>query len=428
MAKIQIEPAGSVSLDLAVQGSKSLTNRALIAAALAPGMTKLVNASFSDDSKYLATALNQIGIPVETRDKDDVILVNGGKPLKPDGEFFMGNAGTALRFFTSFVCLGKGQYEIDGEARMRERPIGGLVDALRKLGAEVRYEMSDGCPPLAIKANGLKGGKTVVAGDTSSQFISSVLLSAPGAAGAVEIEVEGEVASKPYIEITLDVMRDMGVAVEREAYRRFRIPAGSKYQSKVFKVEADGASANYFLAMAATTAGKARVRGVGSRSHQGELKFAQILEQMGCTVKMFPEAIEVTGNGPLKGVDVDMNDCPDSVQTLAAVALFAKGVTRVRNVKNLRVKETDRIAAIAAECGKLGASVDQMEDGFALTPPKKVGSAEIDTYKDHRMAMSFAVAAVAAPGIVIKDPDCVSKSFPGFFEQLGTLGIKARRS
>jgi 3-phosphoshikimate 1-carboxyvinyltransferase len=428
MAKIQIEPAGSVSLDLAVQGSKSLTNRALIAAALAPGMTKLVNASFSDDSKYLATALNQIGIPVETRDKDDVILVNGGKPLKSDGEFFMGNAGTALRFFTSFVCLGKGQYEIDGEARMRERPIGGLVEALRKLGAEVRYEMSEGCPPLAIKANGLKGGKTVVAGDTSSQFISSLLLSAPGASGPVEIEVEGEVASKPYIEITLDVMRDLGVPVEREAYRRFRIPAGSRYQSKVYKIEADGASANYFLAMAAVTAGKARVRGVGSRSHQGELKFAAILEQMGCTVKMFPEAIEVTGNGPLKGVDVDMNDCPDSVQTLAAVALFAKGVTRVRNVKNLRVKETDRIAAIAKECAKLGANVDEMEDGFALTPPAKVGSAEIETYKDHRMAMSFAVAAVAAPGILIKDPDCVSKSFPGFFEQLGTLGIKARRS
>src|SRR5436190_9688086 len=415
MAKIQIEPAGSVSLDIAVQGSKSLTSLALIAAALAPGLTMLTNASFSDDSKYLATALNQIGIPVDVRDRDNVILVHGGKPLRADGEFFMGNAGTALRFFTSFVCLGKGQYEIDGEARMRERPIGGLVEALRKLGAEVRYEMSDGCPPLAIKAQGLKGGKTIVAGDTSSQFISSLLLSAPGAAGAVEIEVEGEVASKPYIEITLDVMRDLGVAVEREGYRRFLVPAGSKYQSKVYKIEADAASANYFLAMAAATGGKARVRGVGSRSHQGELKFAAILEQMGCTVKMFPEAIEVTG-GRLKGVDVDMNDCPDSVQTLACVALFATGPTRVRNVKNLRVKETDRIAAIVKECGKLRAQVDATEDGFTLTPPSNVGAAEIDTYKDHRVAMSFAVAAVAVPGIVIRDPECVSKSFPGFFE------------
>ena len=426
MARIQIDPPGAVSLDVAVQGSKSLTNRALIAAALAPGTTKLTNASFSDDSKFLATALNQIGIPVDVRDRDSLILVHGGKPRKPDGEFFMGNAGTALRFFTSFVCLGTGQYEIDGEARMRERPIGGLVDALRALGAEIRYEMSDGCPPLAIKAQGLKGGRTVVAGDTSSQFVSSLLLSAPGASGPVEIEVEGEVASKPYIEITLDVMRDLGVPVEREGYRRFRIPAGSKYQSKVYKIEADGASANYFLAMAAATGGKARVRGVGSRSHQGELKFAAILEQMGCTVKMFPEAIEVSG-GKLRGVDVDMNDCPDSVQTLACVALFAKGPTRVRNVKNLRVKETDRIAAIVKECGKLGAQVDATDDGFTLTPPAKVGAAEIETYKDHRVAMSFAVAAVAAPGIVIRDPECVSKSFPGFFEQLGTLGIKARR-
>jgi 3-phosphoshikimate 1-carboxyvinyltransferase len=425
--KVQIEPPGAVNLDVAVQGSKSLTNRAMIAAALAPGTTKLLNASLSDDSKFLSTAMNQIGIPVDIRDRDNIILVHGGKPRKPDGEFFMGNAGTAMRFFTSFVCLGTGEYEIDGEARMRERPIGGLVEALRSLGAEIRYEMSDGCPPLAIKASGLKGGKTVVSGDTSSQFVSSLLLSAPGAQGAVEIEVEGEVASKPYIEITLDVMRDLGVSVEREAYRRFRIPAGSKYQSKVFKIEADGASANYFLAMAAATGGKARVRGVGSRSHQGELKFAAILEQMGCTVKMFPEAIEVTG-GSLKGVDVDMNDCPDSVQTLACVALFAKGSTRVRNVKNLRVKETDRIAAIANECGKLGASVDEMDDGFALTPPKQVGAAEIETYKDHRVAMSFAVAAVAAPGIVIKDPEVVSKSFPGFWEQLGTLGIKVRRT
>src|SRR5204863_5597677 len=187
--------------DVAVQGSKSLTNRALIAAALAAATTKLANASFSDDSKFLATALNQIGIPVEVRDRESAIVVHGGKPRKPDGEYFMGNAGTALRFFTSFVCLGSGQYEIDGEARMRERPIGGLVDALRKLGAEIRYEMSDGCPPLAIKSQGLKGGKTIVSGDTSSQFVSSLLLSAPGATGPVEIEVEGDVASKPYIEI-----------------------------------------------------------------------------------------------------------------------------------------------------------------------------------------------------------------------------------
>lgn len=424
--KIAIQPAGPVSFDLPILGSKSLTNRALIAAALAPGVSRLTNASFSDDSRCLATALNQIGIPVTTSDRDSMIVVDGGKPFKDEGTFFMGNAGTALRFFTSLVCLGRGQYVIDGEARMRERPIGGLVDALRTLGAQIAYEMSEGCPPLAIAANGLKAGRTVVAGDTSSQFVSSLLLAAPGIGGAVEIAVEGDVASKPYIEITLDVMRDLGVAVERDGYRSFRIPAGSKYRPRVYAIEADGASAMYFLAMAAVTGGKARVRGIGARTHQGEVELARILEQMGNKVTMGPDFIELTG-GPMKGVDVDMNNCPDSAQTLAAVALFAKGPTRVRNVKNLRVKETDRIAAIAKECGKLGAEVEEGADGFTLVPPARLLPAEIDTYRDHRMAMSFAVAATAAPGVVIRDPECVSKSFPGFFEKLESLGLKLQR-
>ncbi len=424
--KIAIQPAGPVSFDLPILGSKSLTNRALIAAALAPGVSRLTNASFSDDSRCLATALNQIGIPVTTSDRDSLIVVDGGKPFKDEGTFFMGNAGTALRFFTSLVCLGRGQYVIDGEARMRERPIGGLVNALRTLGAQIAYEMSEGCPPLAIAAKGLKAGRTVVAGDTSSQFVSSLLLAAPGVGGAVEIAVEGDVASKPYIEITLDVMRDLGVAVERDGYRSFRIPAGSKYRPRVYPIEADGASAMYFLAMAAVTGGRAKVRGIGARTHQGEVELARILEQMGNKVTMGPDFIELTG-APMKGVDVDMNNCPDSAQTLAAVALFAKGPTRVRNVKNLRVKETDRIAAIAKECGKLGAEVEEGTDGFTLTPPARVLPAEIDTYRDHRMAMSFAVAATAAPGVVIRDPECVSKSFPGFFEKLESLGLKLQR-
>jgi 3-phosphoshikimate 1-carboxyvinyltransferase len=425
--KIALQPSGPVALDLPVPGSKSLTNRALIAAALAPGTTKLTNASFSDDSRYLVQALNAVGTPATASERDARIVVEGGRALKPEGTFFMGNAGTALRFFTSFVCLGEGRYVVDGEARMRERPIGGLVNALRALGAEVAYEMSEGCPPLAIRATGLKGGRAVIAGDTSSQFISSLLLSAPGIGDAVEVVVEGEVASKPYIEITLDVMRDMGVSVERDAYRSFRIPAGAAYRSRVYPIEADGASAMYFLAMAAATGGRAKVRGIGSRSHQGEIQFARILERMGCQLKMAADHIEIQAGGGLRGVDVDMNDCPDSVQTLAAVALFAEGPTRVRNVKNLRVKETDRIAAIARECGKLGAEVEEAEDGFTLTPPGRVRPAEIETYRDHRMAMSFAVAGLAAPGVVIKDPECVSKSFPGFFEKLESLGIRLRR-
>jgi 3-phosphoshikimate 1-carboxyvinyltransferase len=425
--KIAIEPAGPVSLDVAVPGSKSLTNRALIAAALAAGSTRLTNASLSDDSRVLAAALTQVGISVEMVEREGVIRVAGGVIGPSDKPFSMGNAGTATRFFTSLSCLGRGRYVIDGDERMRERPIGGLVDALRRLGAEIRYGGKEGFPPLVVEAKGLAGGSTVVKGDTSSQFISSLLLSAPGATGAVEVEVEGEAASKPYIEITLDVMRDLDVRVEREGYRRFRIAKGSRYAAREYAIESDGASAGYFLGLAAATGGRARVLGIGSRSHQGEVQFAHHLEEMGCRVTWTGESVEVAG-GTLKGVDVDMNDCPDSVQTLACVALFAKGRTRVRNVKNLRVKETDRIAAIAKECSKLGARVEEHDDGFTLSPPVRVGPAEIETYQDHRMAMSFAIAAAAAPGIVIRDPECVSKSYPGFFEQLETLGIKLRRT
>ncbi len=425
--KIAIEPSGPVSLDVPVPGSKSLTNRALIAAALAPGASRLLNASFSDDSRVLAASLNALGVAVETDETARTIGVRGGGPRPAEGRFRMGNAGTATRFLASFLCLGEGAYVLDGDERMRERPIGGLVDALRQLGAEIRYGMKEGCPPLEIAACGLRGGAAKVAGDTSSQFVSSLLLSAPGAAGEVTLEVPGEIASKPYIELTIDVMRDLGVPVEREGYRRFRIPAGSRYAAREYAIESDGASAMYFLALAAATGGRAKVHGVGSRSHQGELEFGKILEQMGCAVTYTETSIEVEGGAALRGVDVDMNNCPDSVQTLACLALFAQGPTRVRNVRNLRVKETDRIAAIAKECAKLGAKVEEGEDGFTLTPPAAVRAAEINTYRDHRMAMSFSIVAAAAPGVVIRDPDCVSKSFPGYFELLETLGLRVRR-
>ncbi len=417
-----------MAFEVPVPGSKSLTNRSLIAAALAVGTSRITNASFSDDSRILAHALNQLGIPVVTLEKESAIVVHapaGGK-REPAGTFQMGNAGTAVRFFTSLLCTGRGTYLVDGDERMRERPIGGLVEALQGLGADIRYPAKAGCPPLEIRAEGLRGGRTTVGGETSSQFVSSLLLSAPAAQGSVDLEVRGEPASKPYIEITLDVMRDFGVEPEREGYRRFRIREGSRYVPREHAVESDGASANYFLAMAAAAGGRARVRGIGERSHQGELGFVKILERMGCGTAMGPDWIEVQG-GPLRGVDVDMNDCPDSVQTLACVALFAKGGTRVRNVANLRVKETDRIAALAAELVKLGAKVKQEPDGLTVVPPARLKPAEIETYRDHRMAMSFAVAALAAPGIVIRGPECVSKSFPGFFETLEALGVKLRR-
>ncbi len=426
--RIAIEASGPVSLDVRAPGSKSFTNRALICAALAEGTSRLTNASFSDDSRSLAAALNRAGIVVGTVEKRNLVEVRGrgGEIAAKDGEFPVGNAGTALRFLTSFLCLGNGRYVVDGDARMRERPVGGLVEALRQLGADVRYGGGEGFPPLVIHATGLRGGRATVAGETSSQFLSSLLMAAPYAAGEVTLETAGEVTSKPYIDITIDVMRDLGIAVERSGYREFRPARGRSYEAREYAVESDAASANYFLAMAAAAGGRARVRGVGSRSHQGEVGFARVLERMGCAVAWRADAIEVRG-GPLRGVDVDMNDMPDSVQTLACAALFAKGPTRVRNVRNLRVKETDRIAALAKELAKLGARVEEAEDGFAMTPPAKVRPAEVDTYQDHRMAMSFAVAAVAAPGIAIRDPECVSKSFPGFFERLEAAGVRVIR-
>ncbi len=426
---IAIDPAGPVAFEVPVPGSKSLTNRALIAAAHAVGTSRITNASFSDDSRILSSSLDLLGIPVVTLEKESAIVVHGpgAEKREPSGRFSMGNAGTAVRFFTSFLCTGKGSYVVDGDERMRERPIGELVEALRPLGADIRYGGKPGSPPLHIHAQGLRGGKAVLTGETSSQFVSSLLLSAPGAEGDVELEVRGDPASKPYIEITLDVMRAMGVAVERRGYSWFRVSKGSKYAAGEVAVESDGASANYFLAMAAATRGRARVRGIGSTSHQGEVQFVRILERMGCETEMGPDWIEVRG-GPLRGVDVDMNDCPDSVQTLACVALFAKGGTRVRNVRNLRVKETDRIAALVAELAKLGAKVKEEPDGFTMVPPAPLKPAFVDTYRDHRMAMSFAVAAMAAPGIVIRDTECVSKSFPRFFETLEALGVKTRRA
>jgi 3-phosphoshikimate 1-carboxyvinyltransferase len=272
----------------------------------------------------------------------------------------------------------------------------------------------------------LRGGRAAVSGETSSQFISSLLLSAPAAEGDVRLDVVGEAVSKPYIDLTIDVMGRLGVEVDREGYKAFQVPAGSAYRAGETAIESDGASANYFLAMAAAAGGRARVRGVGVGSRQGEVRFREVLREMGCAVRTGKDWIEVRG-GALRGVDVDMNDMPDSVQTLACAALFAKGKTRVRNVKNLRVKETDRLRALAKELGKLGARVEEAEDGFTMHPPARLRPAEIETYKDHRMAMSFAVAAAAAPGIVIRDPACVSKSFPGFFEVLESQGVRVSR-
>lgn len=426
--KIAIEPAGPVSFETAVPGSKSLTNRALVSASLAPGTSYLENASLSDDSRLLIRGLERLGIRVRTAGGGRVLVVRGrgGEIPAASGRFNMGNAGTALRFFASLLCLGRGFYVLDGDARMRQRPIGPLVQALRTLGAEIEYGGREGFPPLRIRARGLRGGRVALSGETSSQFVSSLLLSAPAADGEIEIEILGRPVSRPYIDLTLRIMSLMGVQVRREGYRWFRVPAAAAYRPGRVEIEADAAGANYFLAMAAATGGRARIRGLGRGTLQGEARFFRVLQEMGCQARTGRDWIEIRG-GPLRGVEVDMGDMPDSVQTLAAVALFARGRTRVRNVRHLRAKETDRIRALARELEKLGARVQEREDGFTMTPPARIRPAEIETYRDHRMAMSFAVAALGAPGIVIRDPACVTKSFPDFWDRLESLGVRLRR-
>ncbi len=386
-----------------VPGSKSLTNRALVIAALARGESTLVGASESDDSRHLVTALGALGFEASL----DRVVGRGGSIPATSAELAVGNAGTAFRFLTAMVCLGRGSYRLDGDPRMRERPIRGLVDALRALGAAIHYGAADGCPPLTVVAGGLRGGRVRVAGDTSSQFVSALLMAAPCASAPVELEVVDAV-SRPYIEMTIGVMASFG-AQAQVASTGWRVAAGG-YRAQRYDVEADAAAAGYHFARAAVTGKAVSVEGLGAGCRQPEYRLVDDLAAMGARVVKSAGATEVAG-GELRGIDVDMNDRPDSVQTLAVVALFAKGRTRIRNVRNLRVKETDRLAALARELAKCGARVVEHADGIEIEPPAVVRGAEIETYGDHRMAMSFAVV----PGATILNPEVVSKSYPGFW-------------
>lgn len=421
--KLVLHPPASIDVTARIPGSKSLTNRALICAALAEGESILSRPSFSDDSRSLAGALRQLGILVEEDPVQDRIRVLGkaGFDIR-SGDFRLGNSGTAVRFFTSYLCTGQGTFVVDGDERMRQRPIGGLVEALCQLGCDVRYGKTRGFPPLVIQAGGIKGGQAVIRGETSSQFLSSLLLSAPAAQGEILLDVEGEAVSRPYVDMTLEVMRCFGVSVDRRDRERFRVYPERKYRPHHFRVEADAAGAGYLLAMAAVSGGRVRVEGIGSGCSQAEFSFIPILEHMGCRVVCESDAVTVIG-GPLRGVEVDLNGAPDSVQTLACVALFAKGRTHIRNVRNLRVKETDRLAALATELRKFGAEVVEHEDGIEIVPPERVRPAEVETYRDHRMALSFSVIAAAVPGVCVRDPGCVSKSFPGFYTALQSVGF-----
>ena len=414
-----LSAAGSVRLP----GSKSISNRVLLLAALAEGETEVRDLLASDDTARMLEALQALGVSVKHLGGENwrIFGCGGRFPVK-QAELFLGNAGTAFRPLTAALALAGGDYVLKGVARMHERPIGDLVDGLRQLGAQVDYLGIDGYPPLQLKpANIRPDGVVKVRGDVSSQFLTGLLMALPLTGETIAVDVVGELISKPYIEITLATMARFGVLVEREGWQRFTVKAGSCYRSPgVVYVEGDASSASYFLALGAIGGGPVRVEGVGADSIQGDVKFAEALAQMGAVIETGPNWMEARAPiGGLIAVDLDCNPIPDAAMTLATAALFAQGTTTLRNIASWRVKETDRIAAMATELRKLGAEVEEGVDFIKITP-STVKPAAIDTYDDHRMAMCFSLAAFATP-LRINDPKCVAKTFPDYFERFATV-------
>lgn len=404
-----------------VPGSKSLTNRALLIAALANGTTLLTNALFSDDSIYFAQALQTLGFDVQLDEANQKMTVTGlgGKIPAKKVELFIGNAGTAARFLSAFLTLGDGEYVLDGEPRMRERPIGDLIDALNQLGVEM--ESTNNCPPVEIFAKELHGGKTKIAGNISSQFLSALLMVAPYAQSPIEIELTTELNSKPYVDMTISVMKEFGVDIERDEYSRFTIQPSSYSPITNYPVESDASAASYFFAAPAICGGTVKVENISRNSLQGDIAFLDVLRQMGCTIEETDNSIQVTDAAELRGVDIDMSDIPDTAQTLAAVAPFANSPTRIRGIASARVKETDRVSATCNELKRLGVQVDEHEDGMTIYPCSTFKRSNVETYNDHRMAMSFSLIGLRSGGVTIENPLCVSKTFPSYFDVLETL-------
>jgi 3-phosphoshikimate 1-carboxyvinyltransferase len=418
----EIRPAlHTLDATVRVPGSKSLTNRALLVASLADGETRITNALFSDDSLYFASALLALGLGLQLNEARNEMMVSGAGGAIPNqtAELSIGNAGTAARFLTALLTLGHGSYALDGNARMRERPIGDLASALEQLGAHI--ETTSGYPPVKITASGLPGGRTRVAGEISSQFLSALLMVAPYGRRPVEIELSTDLNSRPYVELTLAVMRDFGVEVEREGAARFCIQPARYWARENYEVESDASSASYFFAAAAIRGGSVRVSGMRRTSRQGDLRFVKVLEQMGCAVIEAPDEVGMMGGDSLHGVDIDLSNAPDTAQTLAVVAPFAATATRIRGIASARLKETDRIHATCTELRRLGVRVEEHTDGMTIHPCKAMNPGHIHTYDDHRMAMAFSLIGLRVPGIFIENPACVSKTFPGFFEVLESL-------
>ncbi|WP_456309455.1 3-phosphoshikimate 1-carboxyvinyltransferase [Serratia proteamaculans] len=420
---LTLQPIALVDGTVNLPGSKSVSNRALLLAALAKGTTRLTNLLDSDDVRHMLNALQALGVHFTLSADRTVCEVEGqGGALKAEGalELFLGNAGTAMRPLAAALCLGSNDIVLTGEPRMKERPIGHLVDALRQGGADVEYLEQEDYPPLRLKG-GFRGGEVAVDGSVSSQFLTALLMTAPLAENDTRIVIKGDLVSKPYIDITLNLMATFGVNVENEDYRAFHIRGQQQYQAPGdYLVEGDASSASYFLAAAAIKGGTVKVTGIGRNSMQGDIRFADVLEKMGASVEWGDDFIACT-RGDLNAIDLDMNHIPDAAMTIATAALFAKGTTVMRNIYNWRVKETDRLAAMAIELRKVGAEVEEGHDFIRITPPAQVKFAEIGTYNDHRMAMCFSLVALSSTPVTILDPKCTAKTFPDYFEQLARI-------
>jgi len=423
----EIQPVGPLHASIRPPGSKSITNRALICAALAAGTSTLDGALDSEDTGVMVDSLRRLGLAVDHDVHAARITVGGcgGQLPVSEADLFVGNSGTTVRFLTAMLAACCGDFRLDGVPRMRERPIADLLRALNDLGADVTSESGNGCPPVRIRTTGLRGGETSVRGGISSQFLSGLLMACPYAKADIEIAVEGELVSKPYVTMTLGVMASFGVGVAPGDLTCFRIRAPACYGERQYTIEPDASAASYFWAAAAIAGGKVTVEGLTPGALQGDVGFCDCLMQMGCKVIPSEDSITVVG-GRLRGVDVNMNAISDTVQTLAAVALFADGPTTIRGVAHIRHKETDRIGDLARELRKLGAMVDELPDGLRIIPGTLHG-AEIDTYDDHRMAMSLALVGLRTPGVVIRDPGCTRKTYPGFFSDLQAVTQSASR-
>ncbi|MEQ9878829.1 3-phosphoshikimate 1-carboxyvinyltransferase [Pectobacterium aroidearum] len=421
---LTLQPIKLINGTLNLPGSKSVSNRALLLAALSEGKTRLTNLLDSDDVRHMLTALTALGVEYHLSSDRTVCEITGlggaftaSQPL----ELFLGNAGTAMRPLAAALCLTDGDIVLTGEPRMKERPIGHLVDALRQGGAKIDYLEQENYPPLRLHG-GFQGGEISVDGSVSSQFLTALLMTAPLAAQDTQISIQGDLVSKPYIDITLHMMKAFGIEVRNENYQRFFVAGRQQYRSPGdYLVEGDASSASYFLAAAAIKGGVVRVTGVGRNSVQGDIRFADVLEKMGAIVRWGEDYIECE-RGELHAIDMDMNHIPDAAMTIATAALFAQGgTTTLRNIYNWRVKETDRLAAMAIELRKVGAEVEEGNDYIRITPPAKLKAAEIGTYNDHRMAMCFSLVALSDTPVTILDPKCTAKTFPDYFEQLARL-------